>query len=137
MTEPRILEPSARDKMITEARAAAPTECCGVLLGLDGRIVDAVPGRNVAETPRTRYQLDPQDHFNAIRAARRAGLQVVGFYHSHPHSAAAPSETDLAEANYPGYLYVIVGLAGSEPEMRGFRLDGETLVPLELDGAYS
>lgn len=126
------LAASARDTIIAHARAAAPAECCGVLLGLDRRIVDAVPGRNVAETPTTRYQLDPQDHFNAIRAARQSGLQVVGFYHSHPHSAAAASETDLAEANYPGYLYVIVGLAGIEPQIRGFRLDGETLVPVEI-----
>jgi proteasome lid subunit RPN8/RPN11 len=123
---------TARAKMVAHARAEAPAECCGVLLGGGDAVVDALPARNVAETPATRYLLDPQDHFNAIREARRRGVQVVGFYHSHPRSAAEPSPTDKAEANFPGYVYVIVSLADSQPDVRAFALEGADWRPLVI-----
>jgi len=118
--------------MIAHARGEAPAECCGVLLGAGDEIVDALPARNIAETPATRYLLDPQDHFNAIREARRRGVEVVGFYHSHPRSPAEPSPTDKAEANCPGYVYVIVGLGGAEPDVRAFALEGADWRPLVI-----
>ena len=65
---------------------------------------------------------------DAIRRARERRLEVLGFYHSHPHSAAAPSAADREEASYPDHLYLIVGLAHEPPEMRCFRLkDGNFL----------
>ena len=64
------------------------------------------------------------DHIRARRDARDAGLDVVGFYHSHPHSAPAPSETDLALATYPNHLYVIVGLKGEAADVRVYRFTG-------------
>jgi proteasome lid subunit RPN8/RPN11 len=112
---------SALEAIIAHARSARPNECCGVLIGGEGRIEEAVAGRNIADRP-TRYLLDPQDHINALRGARRRGLQVVGFYHSHPHSAPVPSETDRAEASYPDHLYLIVGFATVQPEVRLFKL---------------
>jgi proteasome lid subunit RPN8/RPN11 len=90
-----------------------------------------VPARNLAESP-TRFLIDPSDHIAAIRRARRRGRQVVGFYHSHPTSAAFPSETDRREANYPDHLYLIVGLAAEPPEFRLFRFNGRDFVETEL-----
>ena len=63
---------------------------------------------------RDRYKVNPEDHFAAIHSARVLGNQVVGVYHSHPHSKATPSATDLAKANYPDYLHLIVSLC-SDP----------------------
>ena len=76
--------------------------------------------------------IDPRDHLAAIHDGRARGLTVVGFYHSHPRSAAIPSETDRAEAAYPGHLFLIVGLAASDPDLRLYRFtDGNFLeVPL-------
>jgi proteasome lid subunit RPN8/RPN11 len=111
------------------ARAAAPRECCGLLLGLAPPASDvteirrAEPTGNIAPEP-TRYQIDPADHFRAIREARAAGLSVIGAYHSHPASAPVPSPTDLAEA-LPAFLYLIVSLrssAGDEPLDRRTRV---------------
>jgi proteasome lid subunit RPN8/RPN11 len=110
------------DAVIAHAREAAPDECCGVLLGRDDDIVAAVRARNIAAAPASRFLIDPKDHFDARREARRTGLDVVGFYHSHPGTAAAPSEIDLAEASYPDHLYLIVGLGAARPDLQLYRL---------------
>ena len=64
---------------------------------------------------RRRYAIGPDDYRRAERAARTRGLDVVGFYHSHPDHPARPSATDLAEATFPGYTYVIVAVAQGTP----------------------
>jgi desampylase len=109
--------------MVAHAREAAPDECCGLLLGRDGVIVEAVRARNVATPATTRFVIDPKDHFDARREGRARGLDVVGFYHSHPRSGAVPSERDLEEAAYPDHLYAIVGLSAETPEVRVFTFD--------------
>lgn len=120
-----VVERRALDEMIAHARNAEPSECCGVLLGSSGEVVEAVRTRNVAGDP-NRFLIDPGDHIAAGREGRRRGLDIVGFYHSHPHSAALPSATDLADASYPGHLYAIVSLLGEPGEVRIFRFDGGT-----------
>ena len=110
---------AARESVIAHARQAAPAECCGLLIGRDQRIEEARAARSIADRP-TRYRIDPQDHFDALREARQRGAGVVGFYHSHPSSAAVPSETDRAEATYEHHLYLIVGIAAEEAEVRLF-----------------
>ena len=67
--------------------------------------------------------MDPEDHFKARRAARERGLEVVGFYHSHPASAPEPSPRDLAELSYPGYLYAVVSVRVEPAEVGLFRFD--------------
>ena len=109
--------------MVAHARDAAPEECCGLLLGRSDEILEAVRARNVAASPTTRFVIDPKDHFDARREGRTRGLELLGFYHSHPRTGAAPSETDLAEATYPGHLYVIIGLSANPPEVRVFGFD--------------
>jgi proteasome lid subunit RPN8/RPN11 len=102
--------------IVEHARREAPRECCGLLVGTGGAITDAVPARNIADRP-TRFLIDPQDHIDALRDARRRGLAVLGFYHSHPNSSAVPSEIDRAEVTYPDHLYLIAGLASEPPEI--------------------
>jgi proteasome lid subunit RPN8/RPN11 len=114
---------AAIDALIAHARETAPNECCGLLLGGQAGVVEAVRTRNIADEPVSRFVVDPQDHINGRRGARRRGLDVVGFYHSHPRSPAIPSETDRAEASYPDHLYLIVSLAGDPPDIALFRVD--------------
>lgn len=121
---------SAVAEMVQHARESAPAECCGLLLGHDTTIIVAVRTRNVADDPASRFLVDPQGHFDGRRAARERGLEVVGFYHSHPRSPATPSQTDRAEATYPHHLYLIVSLAANEPDVRLFRYDEGNFVPL-------
>jgi proteasome lid subunit RPN8/RPN11 len=123
------------EQVVKRAREAAPDECCGVLIGGPGDVVDVVEmaaARNIADSRGTRFLIDPKDHLAALREARRRGLDVVGFYHSHPRSAATPSETDLAEASYPDYLSLIVGLGSERPDVRLYRFTEGSFVPVRF-----
>jgi proteasome lid subunit RPN8/RPN11 len=115
------------DELIAHARHAKPSECCGVLLGTPGEITEAVPTRNLADDP-NRFLIDPKEHIDARRDGRRRGLEIAGFYHSHPHSPAVPSATDLVEASYSGSLYAIVSLVAEPAEVRIYRFDSGSFV---------
>lgn len=107
------------DELVARAIAGAPNEQCGLLIGQPGAVLRVHPARNTDASPR-RYTVDPADHFAALRAARAAGLAVIGAWHSHPAGAPVPSATDLAEAT-PDFLYLIVGLAPA-PDVRAWQL---------------
>lgn len=84
-----------------------PHESCGVLAGRGDRIERFYAARNiVAERKHDRYDLHPADHIAAEKDAERAGLEVIGFFHSHPDHAAVPSEFDRSRA-WEGYTYLI------------------------------
>lgn len=117
--------------IIAHAREAAPVECCGILIGRDGSIDDAARAKNLAGSP-NRFLLDPKDHIEVRRTARGRGLDVIGFYHSHPHSPAWPSPTDIAEAAYPDAVQLIVSLEGTAVVARLFRLEGGSAEELPL-----
>jgi proteasome lid subunit RPN8/RPN11 len=116
--------------MLAHAREEAPCECCGLLVGKGSSIVRSVRARNL-ESKATRYLIDPEDHFAALRSARADGLEVIGAYHSHPSSAAVPSETDIAEAGSGAdFLYVIVSLV--DDAVRAYVIDAGVSKPLAL-----
>lgn len=89
-----------------------PHECCGVLLGHeeeDERRVTAVAraGNTRTDSPQNRYNIDPRELIAIQRQAREQGLDIVGFYHSHPDHPARWSPTDLADAHWLSCSYVI------------------------------
>lgn len=90
-----------------------PHECCGVLLGRfddeDRRLVAAIAraGNTRTDSPHNRYNIDPRELIAIQRQARERGLDIVGFYHSHPDHPARWSPTDLADAHWLGCSYVI------------------------------
>ena len=113
--------------MIAHAREVRPNECCGLLIGTPVRIERIHRARNL-ERGSARFLIDPRDHFAAIREARDSGRFVVGVYHSHPRGGATPSPSDLAEASYDDYLYLIVGLVSEPFEVKLFRLEDGVFV---------
>lgn len=116
--------------MLAHAREEAPRECCGLLIGKDESVERSVRARNI-DTRATRYLIDPDDHFAAIRAARADAREVIGAYHSHPATAPVPSPTDIAEANSGSdFLYVIVSPAGED--VRAYRYGLGTFAPCPL-----
>ena len=118
----RVSRP-ALDRLLAEAAGAAPEECCGILLGSDGSITEVRAAANVAPDPRRRFEIDPQALVDAHRAARGGGPAVVGYYHSHPGGAAAPSATDQAMATGDRRIWAIAGVDGVtfwRDEERGF-----------------
>jgi proteasome lid subunit RPN8/RPN11 len=126
-----ILGRRAHDDIVAHARETAPAECCGLVIGNRGAsgdgdaITEAARTRNVADNP-NRFEIHPEDHIRARRDARHRGLEVLGFYHSHPRSPATPSATDLDEASYPGHLYLIVSVSREPAEVRLYRLEAGT-----------
>ena len=115
--------------IIDHARRDAPNECCGLLLGTGERVEAVYPARNECESP-TEFQIDPEDHFAALHEARERGLEVIGFYHSHPASAAVPSSRDLADASYPDAYYVIASVA--DDEVKAYRLSNGNFRPIPI-----
>lgn len=92
-----------------EAQAAYPHECCGILVGVLGRIEAILPTANVHPAPETHFEIDPQALVDAHRTARSGGPQVAGYYHSHPSGPASPSATDSAMAARDGTIWAIIG----------------------------
>jgi proteasome lid subunit RPN8/RPN11 len=132
---PRILRIPAGTirSMVLHARRARPRECCGLLVGRGARVTFAVPLRNVARG-RTRYRVDPRDHIALRRVLRETSraLAIVGVYHSHPRGRAYPSETDVAEALYPEWAHVIVGLGGRRAAVGAFAIARAAVTRLAL-----
>ena len=102
-----------------ETAAAAPQECCGLLLGDRAALrVDAIlPAANVAAEPVHCFEIDPTALLAAHKEARAGGPEIVGHYHSHPRGAPIPSTTDAAHAQGTGEIWVITGMNG---EMRAW-----------------
>lgn len=123
-----VIPGAAVRAMYAHAYVCYPMEMCGLLLGSasDSRIDRFVPMRNVAESAKL-YSLDPKEHLQVELAAEAEGLEVVGVAHSHTHSEAYPSPTDVAQAPDPGWHYVIVTLKDPAPVARSFRIVGEQI----------
>ena len=115
-----LTTPDALTQIRAHGAETYPEECCGFLLGTaeDGtnvvRSVRRVENRQ-ADNRERRYTIAPDDYQAANKAAHEQGLDIVGFYHSHPDHPAEPSETDLQEATFPGYTYVIVAVRHGTP----------------------
>lgn len=123
---------AAVDVMLADARRALPNECCGLLIGAAARIERAAPARNLRPRP-DRYLIDPADHCAALRAARAAGLEVVGAYHSHPDGTLRPSAVDCREASYAEFIYAIVAPeAGGRGRVAAFRLRSDGFDEIRL-----
>lgn len=109
-----------------------PRECCGVLLGQmedDVRTVSAVVrcSNTRIDSPHNRYHIDPKELVRIQREGRERGLDIVGFYHSHPDHPAQWSGTDLAEAHWIGCSYVITSVEeGKAAVTNSFLLGGQT-----------
>jgi proteasome lid subunit RPN8/RPN11 len=114
--------------MIGHAYDGLPDEACGLLVGC---LTEAVvhrfaPCRNAAESSRI-YTIDPRDHLRIDRDAEDDGLEVIGVMHSHTHTDAYPSPTDVAQAPDPGWHYIIVSLRQDAPVLRSYRIVDETI----------
>lgn len=119
------------DRIVADALVEYPMEACGLLLGIDGVIVEVYPARNESKSAQT-YTIRPLDVLKADRRAESQGWDIVGCYHSHTHSEPFPSPTDVANAPDPSWWYLILSLRQNEPELRGFKIvDGNiSEVPL-------
>lgn len=122
-----LLPAEMAQEIIEHSLAEAPRECCGLIAGADGvaerlyRLHNLAPGTEL-------YEIDPQQLLDLeFKTLPAHGWEVVAIYHSHPHSPARPSSTDIALAGWPDAVYLICTLEDREnPGIRGFTIrDGE------------
>lgn len=112
------------------ASSSYPEECCGVLIGRsgpDGTFVERVlsVGNERQDSRHNRFLISPETVLAAHKEARALGLDIVGYYHSHPDHPARPSEFDRDHA-WPGLSYLIVSVQGGKvAETRSWRLTDE------------
>jgi proteasome lid subunit RPN8/RPN11 len=120
------------DSIRQHGAEAYPHECCGALLGRDTEVADRRVYREIhavhplinrrEDSPQNRFSVTSQDVLEAEKDARDRGLEVVGWYHSHPDHPACPSQYDRDHA-WPWYSYIIVSVANKVPEeMTSWRL---------------
>ncbi|HEY8447107.1 MAG TPA: M67 family metallopeptidase [Thermomicrobiales bacterium] len=117
---------SMREEIIAHARAESPRECCGVIAGQEGQLIQLFRLTNVAPG-NTRYEVAPEELYRLERDFMEKGWEVAVIYHSHPATRAYPSETDVNLAFWPDAVYLICSLADPEaPDLRAFRIvDGQ------------
>ena len=115
--------------LVQHAREEAPNECCGYLRAADGVVQEVVRAENPRRSPYG-YELDSKSLL-ATNELDDEGYEV-GIYHSHPRSAAEPSQTDINLAHYPHWTYLIVSLESDEPVVRAWRIADRKVSEEEL-----
>ena len=122
------------NQILRQAQSSPDIEVCGLIAARDGRPTRCMPVPNIAATPQRLFAMDPARQIEAQRRMRERGEELFGIYHSHPHSPAQPSSTDLEQAGYPEALYIIVSLnTKGVLEMRGFRLSNNEATQVHLE----
>lgn len=148
------------DDMIAHARALDPFECCGLLGGKDGivlqhyritntvakdvqatEVFDAANVKQLSSLSKTAraevaYFMDPKEMLGAFKDMRSRGIDLTVIYHSHTHSPAYPSKTDIGLAYYPEAAYIIISLENkARPDVRAYHIQDRQVIPIEFQAA--
>jgi [CysO sulfur-carrier protein]-S-L-cysteine hydrolase len=111
------------NRIIGHARQEYPLEGCGILAGKDGKITDFYPVVNT-EKSSSCYLMEPEGQLRVFLEIERKGLELSAIYHSHPHTAAFPSQRDVDYAFYPDSLILIISLIEKEvPQIGAFQIE--------------
>jgi desampylase len=112
------------ETILTHVLAEAPREACGLIAGTGSRAQEITSIPNVAPDPLQHYEMDPQALAKSLMQMSGRGLDLIGFYHSHPSDEPVPSPTDVAQAAYPRTAYLIVGLKNpTKPQLAAWTID--------------
>jgi proteasome lid subunit RPN8/RPN11 len=119
--------------MIEHAKRESPMECCGILGGKEKTVQKAFELKNTEES-HVQYSMSPQDQMKAFEEMERESMEMIAIYHSHPHTIAFPSETDVKLAFYPDVSSVIISLKEREnPVIKAFQIGKETIYLEEIE----
>lgn len=124
------------ERIVGHCYDGLPDEACGLLVGpaagpytareATGAVSEVFPAVNADASART-YTVDGKDYLRASRAADDLGHEIVGVWHSHTHTDAYPSPTDVRQAVDPMWIYVIVSLRDEAPMLRAYRIRDERI----------
>jgi proteasome lid subunit RPN8/RPN11 len=107
--------------LFEHAQTGLPEEVCGYLAGTDREVTRQFRLTNIDHS-NEHFSFDPKEQFLVVREARKAGLEILANYHSHPETPARPSQEDIRLAYDPNISYVIVSLAAEMPDVKSFRI---------------
>ena len=124
---PLTLPRSYVDEIVAHAQEENPNECCGVIAGENGVAMRLFKAVNAEHSP-YRYNIDSRELLKIYREIDDNGWEMMVIYHSHTHTPAYPSPTDLNLAGYPEAYYLLVSLTWDSPDIRAYRI---------IDGAVS
>lgn len=120
------------DAMVATCIRALPNEGCGLLLGTtDDGVTEVVASTNVADSARI-YEIDSAVLLKTYRRIDDEGLTLLGVFHSHTHSRAYPSPTDVRQAPDPAWHYVVVSLHDVPADVRSFRIVHDVVTEEEV-----
>lgn len=123
------------DDMVKHAQEDDPDECCGIIAGRNGRPTKLYRMTNVEHSP-YRYSMDPKELFKTYREIEDSGSELMAIYHSHTHTEAYPSATDVRLASWPEAFYILVSLMSKEsPAVRSYRIVDGKIIPEPLEVA--
>ena len=126
------LEKNYADEMIVHAFAQAPSECCGILAGVNDRVIKLYRTTNSEHSP-YHYTIDPHELLAIYEEIQEKGWELLGIYHSHTHTEAYPSPTDIESARLPESLYLIISLINpDQPVIKGFHIREGKITETEL-----
>ena len=108
------------DEIITHAKREKPNECCGILTGKNGEVLKIYPTNN-EEKSSVKYRIPAKEILNTLRDIENCGQEMIGIYHSHTHTEAYPSPTDVNLAFWPEVVYFILSLS-AEPVLKAFNI---------------
>lgn len=121
------------DEIVAHAVRDAPHECCGIVAAQGGAATAVHAVENQAASA-FRFEVDGLEMFGLLEQIEGAGGELGAIYHSHTRSDPVPSQTDVNFSyGWPGVEWIIVGVAGDEPLVRSFRIDGGKVSALELE----
>jgi proteasome lid subunit RPN8/RPN11 len=115
-----------QEALFAQAQRENPLECCGLLAGKGDQVTHHYQIKNGDQSPTT-YLMDPREQFWAFGNMRQNQLDLLAIYHSHTHTPAYPSATDVRLAFYPESHYLIMTLMNSSPVMRIFKIVNDTV----------
>lgn len=136
-----VITLSQLDVMIEQARVEFPNEACGMLASADGKVVRVYPTKNVDASP-VHYTIDSAEQLRIEMEIEDQGWRLGAIYHSHTHTAAYPSKTDIGLALvpgttmpwYPDTLYIIISLADADnPDVRAFSIGADKVIEQSLE----
>jgi proteasome lid subunit RPN8/RPN11 len=120
------------ETIVEHARKEAPLECCGILAGKNGGVQKAFKLKNEEQSP-VRYSISPQEQIKVFEEMEKDSLDMIAIYHSHTHTPAFPSETDVKLAFYPEVSSVIISLMEEIPVIKAFRIRKDRIEPEEIE----
>lgn len=136
------LDRSQFERIVGHCYAGLPDEACGLLIGpvtgpftareATGFVSEVFPAVNADASART-YTVDGRDYLRASRDADARGHEIIGVWHSHTHTDAYPSPTDVRQAVDPMWVYVIVSLRDEAPMLRAYRIRDERITECRVE----